>query len=65
MGDEEPVSQQPADEEPDQTTGQTTEEPGTGQEGADSPDTTDTTGTTETEGGITSESHYPGGSPAE
>ena len=58
MGDEEPVSQQPADEEPDQTTGQTTEEPGTGQEGADSPDTTETT---DTPGDITPESHYPGG----
>ena len=54
MGDEEPVSQQPADEEPDQTT----EEPGTGQEGADSPDTTETT---DTPGDITPESHYPGG----
>jgi hypothetical protein len=61
MGDEEPVSQQPADEEQDQTTGQTTEEPGTDQEGADSPDTTETTETTDTPGGITPESHYPGG----
>jgi hypothetical protein len=58
MGDEEPVSQQPADEEQDQTAGQTTEEPTTDQEGADSPDTTETT---DTPGDITPESHYPGG----
>jgi hypothetical protein len=56
MGDEEPVSQQPpADEEQDQTTDQTTGEPGTDQEGADKPETT------ETPGDITPESHYPGG----
>jgi hypothetical protein len=56
MGDEEPVSQQPpADEEQDQTTGQTTEEPPTDQEEADKPETT------ETPGEFTPESHYPGG----
>jgi len=59
MGDEEPVSQQPpADEEQDQTTGQTTGEPGTDQEGADKPETPETPGTP---GDIIPESHYPGG----